>query len=80
MRMKYELTDDEVEFICAAIDTHVAAAMAKAGGEIASLAAKKPSPDKAGEWLQGIEDTLLQEKGYVDRRDSVFEALRKPIK
>ena len=36
--------------------------------------------DKAGEWLQSIEDTLLQEKGYVDRRDSVFEAFRKPIK
>lgn len=80
MRMKYELTDDEVEFICAAIDTHVAAAMAKAGGEIASLAAKKPTPDKAGEWLQGIEDALFHEKGYVDRRDSVFEALRKPIR
>ena len=80
MRMKYELTDDEVEFICAAIDTHVAAAMAKAGEEIASLAAKKPTPNNAGEWLQGIEDALFHEKGYVDRRDSVFEALRKPIK
>ena len=80
MRMKYELTDDEVEFICAAIDTHVAAAMAKAGEEIASLVEKKPSADKAGEWLQGIEDALLQAQGYVDRRASGFEALRKPIK
>ena len=80
MRTKYELTDDDVEFIGAAIETHVAAAMAKAGEEIASLAAKKPTPDKAGEWLQGIEDTLLQEKGYVDRRASVIEALRKPIR
>ena len=80
MRMKYELTDDEVEFICAAIDTHVAAAMAKAGEEIASLVEKKPSADNAGEWLQGIEDALLQEQGYVDRRDSVFEALRTPSK
>ena len=51
MRTKYELTDDDVEFIGAAIETHVAAAMARAGEEIASLAAKKPSPDKAGEWL-----------------------------
>ena len=78
--MKYELSDDDVEFIGAAIETHVAAAMARAGEEIAGLAAKRPSPDKAGEWLQGIEDTLLQEKGCVDRRDSVFEALRKPIR
>ena len=80
MRTKYELTDDDVEFIGAAIETHVAAAMARAGEEIASLAAKKPSPDKAGEWLQGIEDTLFQERGYVERRDSVMEALRNPIK
>ncbi len=80
MRMKYELTDDEVEFIGAAIETHVAAAMSRAGEEIASLAAQKPSPDKAGEWLQRIEDTLLQEEGHVDRRDPVLEALRKPIK
>ena len=78
--MKYELSDDDVEFICAAIDTHVAAAMAKAGEEIAGLAAKRPSADKAGEWLQGIEDALFQEQGYVDRRDSVFEAFRQPIK
>ena len=78
--MKYELTDNDVEFIGAAIETHVAAAMARAGEEIAGLAAKRPSADKAGEWLQSIEDTLLQEQGYVDRRDSVFEAFRKPIK
>ena len=78
--MKYELSDDDVEFIKDAVDTHVAAAMAHAGQEIAALAAKKPSVDKAGEWLQGIEDTLLQKQGHVTRRESVSEALRNPIK
>ena len=78
--MKYELSDDDVEFITAAIETHVASAMAIASTEIVRHAEKNPKSDDAEKWLDDLEGMILQERGYVTRRESVFEALRKPIK
>ena len=78
--MKYELDDDDVEFIARAVDALVEAEMKKTGDEIARLAAKRPDCDSADKWLVDFENLVLQERGFVTRRDSVVETLRNPIK
>ena len=40
--MKYELSDDDVEFIVAAIDTHVETGMARASADLLRHAGKLP--------------------------------------
>ncbi len=78
--MKYELDDDDVEFIARAVEVLVEAEMKKTGDEITRLAAKKPDCDNADAWLGDFENLLLQERGFVTRRESVIEALRNPIR
>lgn len=78
--MKYELSDDDVEFIAAAIDTHVATGMARASTDLLRHAGKLPNAENADKWLGEFEDMVLQNRGYITRRESVIDALRKPIK
>ena len=78
--MKYELSDDDVEFIAAAIDTHVATGMARASTDLLRHAGRFPNAENADKWLGEFEDMVLQNRGYITRRESVIEALRKPIK
>ena len=78
--MKYELSDDDVEFIAAAIDTHVATGMARASTDLLRHAGELPNAENADKWLGEFEDMVLQNRGYITRRESVIEALRKPIK
>ena len=43
-------------------------------------AGKLPNAENADKWLGEFEDMVLQNRGYITRRESVFEALRKPIR
>ena len=78
--MKYELSDDDVDFIAAAIDTHVATGMARTSTEVLRHAEKLPDAENAEKWLGEFEYMALHGRGYIMRRESVIEALRKPIK